>query len=235
MVSVIWFSHQLLLLQYKWQRVVWVRAERHHWELLLPALITSHYRGSALHGGRWADVGWLRLIITWVIGGLSVGRVAWHWNVSDHCTCCLEVCWRWNIRVNDQSWFWAGSLCSNAFAFFLRRVHRHHGNHRIIMLIRHLAKRMAWLMELHAVIIAHLWLIKYHVVAMVFNPVGVYCRGLMVVGSSSSLARMPRRMWFVVVLVACLFLSAHEVLGLVESRNAGMMFFLAVLVLSLFV
>ena len=38
-----------------------------------------------------------------------------------------------------------------------------------------------------------------------------------------------------VVLVACLFLSAREVLGLVESRDAGMVLFLAFLVLSLFV
>ena len=38
-----------------------------------------------------------------------------------------------------------------------------------------------------------------------------------------------------VVLVACLLLPAREVLSLIESGDAGMVLFLAVLVLSLFV
>ena len=70
---------------------------------------------------------------------------------------------------------------------------------------------------------------------MVFNSVGVYCHGLIVVGRSCSLARMPRGVRFVVVLVACLLLPAREVLSLIESRDTGMVLFLAVLVLSLFV
>ena len=70
---------------------------------------------------------------------------------------------------------------------------------------------------------------------MVFSSVGVYCHGLIVVGSSCSLARMPRGVRFVVVLVACLLLPAREILSLIESRDTGMVLFLAVLVLSLFV
>ena len=114
-------------------------------------------------------------------------------------------------------------------------VHGDHGDHRVIMLIRHLAERMPRLMELHSIIIAYCWLLKYHVATGVFSPVRISSRSV-VVGSGSSLARMPCWVWFMFMLhVARLLLSAHKVLGLVKGRDSRDVFFLTVFIFPLFV